>query len=63
MRAFRDLRVADPAIKADATAFLTAANPEQAHALETWCAYALLDPNTVVSRTQEYLTKGAFVAC
>lgn len=62
MRAFRDLRTPDPALKADATAFLTATSPEYADSLETWCAFAMLDPNRVIARTQEYLAKGAFVA-
>lgn len=59
LRAFRDLSI--PAEAEDATQFLLATTPDQQDALETWCAFARFNPNTVRQRTAAYLEKGAFV--
>lgn len=60
LRAFRDLSIAGE--QEDATAFLTGSTPAYKESLETWCAFARFDPARVVARTQQYITKGAFIA-
>lgn len=62
LRSFRDLSIKDGPDRQEAIQFLTASTPEWAESLETWCAFARLDPNFVILRTKSFLEKGAFIA-
>ena len=62
LRAFRDLTCKNGPNRREAIQFLTAATPDWQDSLETWCAFARLDPNMVIKRTQDFLEKGAFIA-